>query len=358
MTPKAPLQRPRQLPILAAGLLLLLLTASVATAQSVPAEIEECLDCHSEEGFTMTFDDGSEVDLTVTAEGFLGSVHGSELFCTDCHEGYADDHPFDSWSSQREYVLSSYDLCKKCHFDTYSRTLEGVHYEYLNNGREDIPVCSDCHGAHEMESPLEQHVMMSSRCGNCHSDVYEQYAGSAHGQALSVDREDLPGCAQCHTAHTIEHPASTGFHLASPQLCLRCHGDKEMMRRHGLATTIAETYLADFHGVTASMADPDEVEAEEVTVVCIDCHGYHDITSVDAMGEAAMKAKVEEVCASCHEGEETGFPAAWLSHYPPSLTNAPLVFIITIAYRIFIPFMIIGLTLQIFLHLYRVGIRR
>ena len=82
------------------------------------------------------------------------------------------------------------------------------------------------------------------------------------------------------------------------------------------------------------------------------------IASTEVMGEEVMKAKVEEVCASCHEGEDTGFPAAWLSHYPPSLTNAPLVFIITIAYRIFIPFMIIGLTLQIFLHLYRVGIRR
>lgn len=358
MTLKAPFERPGQLLLLAVGVLLLLPASPPAIAQEVPPEIEECLDCHSEEGFTMTFDDGSEVDLKVTAEGFLGSVHGTELFCTDCHEGYSDDHPFDSWSSRREYVVASYDLCKKCHFDTYSRTLEGVHYEYLNNGRDDIPVCSDCHGAHEMESPLEQHVLMSARCGNCHGDVYEQYADSAHGQALSVDREDLPGCAQCHTAHTIEHPTSTGFHLASPQLCLRCHGDKEMMRRHDLATTIAETYLADFHGVTASMADPDEVEAEEVTVVCIDCHGYHDITSVDTMGKEVMKAKVGEVCASCHEGEDTNFPAAWLSHYPPSLSNAPLVFIVTIAYRIFIPFMIIGLTLQILLHLYRVGIRR
>jgi len=358
MTLKVTLEGPRQRALCAVTLLLLLFATPFAAAQSVAPEIEECLECHSEEGFTMTFDDGSEVDLSVTAEGFLGSVHGSELYCTDCHEEYDDDHPFDSWSSRREYVLASYDLCKKCHFDTYSRTLEGVHYDYLSEGREEIPVCSDCHGAHDIESPLERHVMMSAKCGDCHGEVYEQYADSAHGQALSVDREDLPGCAQCHTAHTIQLPSSTGFHLASPQLCLRCHGDKEMMRRHGLATTIAETYLADFHGVTATMADPDEVEPEEVVVVCIDCHGYHDITSTEVMGEEAMKAKVESVCASCHEGEDTGFPAAWLSHYPPSLTNAPLVFIITIAYRIFIPFMIIGLALQIFLHLYRVGIRR
>jgi predicted CXXCH cytochrome family protein len=349
---------PRWQSVLVVALLLALPATCIGRAQDLPPELEECLECHSEEGFTMTFEDGSKIDLQVDGEAFLGSVHGSELFCTDCHEAYDEDHRFDSWASRREYVLASYDLCKSCHFDTYSRTLESVHYEHLAQGSNEIPVCSDCHGAHEIESPLERHALMSSRCGSCHDEVYAKYEESAHGKALSTDRQDLPGCAQCHTAHTIELPGSTKFHLASPQLCLNCHGDKEMMERHGLATTIGETYLADFHGVSATLADPEEVAPDEVVVVCVDCHGYHDITSTEQLGDEAMTARVEAVCAECHEGSETKFPAAWLSHYPPSWNHAPLVYLVTIAYRIFIPFMIIGLSLQILLHLYRVGIRR
>ena len=71
-----------------------------------------------------------------------------------------------------------------------------------------------------------------------------------------------------------------------------------------------------------------------------------------------MTAKVQEVCTSCHQEAPPGFSAAWLSHYPPSLRRAPLVFLVTLGYRIFIPFMVLGLFLQVCLHLYRVGIRR
>ena len=71
-----------------------------------------------------------------------------------------------------------------------------------------------------------------------------------------------------------------------------------------------------------------------------------------------MKEKVAEVCFGCHEGAAPDFPAAWLSHFPPSLERAPLVYLATLLYRILIPFVTVGLFLQVCLHLYRVGIRR
>jgi hypothetical protein len=130
------------------------------------------------------------------------------------------------------------------------------------------------------------------------------------------------------------------------------------MTKYELTTTVVTTYLADFHGVTASLAGVSEVEEKQLVVTCIDCHGVHDIMSPGLIGGEEMQERVTSVCTKCHEGASSDFSAAWLSHFPPSLKHAPLVFLVNIFYKIFIPFVVIGLILQIFLHFYRVAIRR
>ena len=63
-------------------------------------------------------------------------MHASQLICTDCHAKYDQDHPSGAtFPSRRAYTVGAYELCKKCHFDTYTRTLESVHYELLKAGR-------------------------------------------------------------------------------------------------------------------------------------------------------------------------------------------------------------------------------
>lgn len=351
-----PSARPRRRWISAACLIAGLAIPGLAGAET---PISDCLDCHAEPDFVTELEDGEELSLTIDGDVFLASVHGSELVCTDCHEGYDEDHPSGrTIASHRSYVIQSYDLCKKCHFDTYTRSLESVHYEYLNEGFEGVPVCADCHGAHDVQDPHEKSMMVSRSCGTCHEDVFDKYRKSVHGAALSADNGDVPACADCHTAHVVAHPDTLRFRLRSPEACMGCHGDRKLAERYGMAATVASNYLADFHGVTASLSAASEVEPAQVVVVCIDCHGYHDIASPSAVGEEAMTAKVKEVCASCHQDAPVDFSAAWLSHYPPTLRRAPLVYLVTLFYRIFIPFMVAGLFLQVCLHLYRVGIRR
>jgi predicted CXXCH cytochrome family protein len=256
-------------------------------------------------------------------------------------------------------VLSSYEVCKQCHFDTYTRTLESIHYEYLKAGLEEVPVCSDCHGAHDVADPHEKRAMVSRSCASCHDRVYQVYAQSVHGKALVGEgNQDVPGCADCHTAHSIADPSSAAFHIRSPEVCIRCHGDEELMAPYEIPTDVAATYLADFHGVTATLADPAKVEERQLVVTCVDCHGEHGIVSPALMTEGEMKAQVARVCADCHEGAAQDFPAAWLSHYRPSLTHAPLVYLVELFYKVLIPFMVLGLALQVGLHLYRVAVRR
>jgi predicted CXXCH cytochrome family protein len=330
-------------------------------AQELSEAVEYCLLCHADGGLTLELEDGDEMSLDVEPEALAASVHGRELVCTDCHEDYDDDdaHPSGaSFESRRAYVLRSYEVCRTCHFETYTRTLESIHFTLLAAGREEAPVCTDCHGAHSIADPHRKEAMMSRSCGSCHDAVLDQYVQSVHGSAVREGVEGVPSCTDCHTAHSIADARTAGFHITSPQICIACHGDAEKMAPYGLSTDVVTSYLADFHGVTATLADPDEVEERHLVVTCVDCHGVHEIASPALIGGERMKARVEAVCADCHQEASKDFPAAWLSHYRPSLRHAPLVYLVDLFYKIFIPFVVLGLTLQIGLHLYRIAVRR
>jgi predicted CXXCH cytochrome family protein len=332
-----------------------------AMGQDPPAAVSYCLDCHADSSLSLAFDDGSEMSLEVKLSDLEGSVHAKQLVCTDCHEGYdnGDNHPAGrTFANRRAYVTGIYEMCRKCHFDTYTRTLESVHFDLLKKGSEKVPVCSDCHGAHDIHDPHAKRAMISRSCAKCHQDINATYEKSVHGRALSGDdNQDVPGCADCHTAHAIADPRNPSFRQASPTACVRCHGDAARMDKYGIPTDVATTYLTDFHGVTASLSK-GPITDRQVVVTCVDCHGVHDIGSTKAQAAEGMKARVEVACAKCHQGAAKDFPAAWLSHYRPSLQHAPLVYLVELGYKVFIPFMVVGLVLQVLLHLYRVAIRR
>jgi len=326
----------------------------------LPEGVKTCLACHDDAQLTMTLQDGSTMSLHVDPTEFARSVHGTQLVCTDCHGRYEENHPSGAtFASRRAYAIGSYETCKKCHFDTYTRTLESVHYELLKGGLDAAPVCTDCHGAHNIQNPHAKRAMLSRSCATCHDRIYHRYATSVHGKALEEGgNQDVPACADCHTHHQIQQPGTTQFRLSSPQICIGCHGNQKLMAKYGISATVAQTYLADFHGVTASLTRGGPVSPQQVVVTCIDCHGVHDITSPRLKGPEAMRASVVAACAKCHEGASPTFPAAWLSHWEPSLRHAPLVFLVQLFYKIFIPFVVIGLVLHVLLHLYRVSLGR
>lgn len=328
-----------------------------ATSAPLPEAVASCLGCHEDKNLTLTLKDGSTMSLFVDQAQLSQSVHASKLICTDCHAKYDQEHPSGAtFDSQRAYTVRSYEVCKKCHFDTYTRTLESVHYDLLKAGFDGAPICVDCHGAHNIGNPHQKRAMMSRSCAACHTDTYTAYAKSVHGRALVEDNnEDVPACADCHTHHQIVQPSTARFRMAAPESCSRCHGDERMMAKYGISTTVAQTYLTDFHGVTASLARNLSESDQQIVVTCNDCHGVHDIASPRLKGPVAMQATVAAACNRCHADSAPDFPAAWLSHYPPSPRHAPLVWLVGLFYRIFIPFAVTGLCLHLLLHVYRMS---
>ncbi len=319
-----------------------------------------CLGCHGEGDMAVTLESGEVRSLYVDRSVFAESVHGARLSCRECHpEMMTIPHPSKPFRTLREFTIAYYESCKKCHFANYSKTLDSVHYEALARGDTTAPTCVDCHGAHDTARPAQPRSQISNTCAACHEGVQQVYAKSVHGRALLEDRNaDVPTCTDCHRTHDVAGPHDSAWRLNSPEMCATCHANERMMEKYGISTNVLDTYLADFHGVTATLQRSGASTPSRVAAVCTDCHGVHDITAIDSKASPAMQENLLEVCRRCHEGAGPNFPAAWMSHYEPSWDNAPLVHGVQLFYNIFIPFIIGGLVLQILLHLWRVVVNR
>jgi cytochrome b subunit of formate dehydrogenase len=112
-----------------------------------------------------------------------------------------------------------------------------------------------------------------------------------------------------------------------------------------------QTYLQDFHGVSVSYSRKNGALPGAVKATCIDCHGAHTIPRKDSAAALTVRANVVKACQKCHPDANEQFSSAWLSHYIPSLTHAPVVFLARLFYQAFIPFMVLGLLVLIVLDL-------
>jgi doubled CXXCH motif protein len=326
------------------------------------SEREYCLGCHNH-AMSIRLRNGETMSLRVDTAALEGSVH-ARLGCFDCHFGFSStNHPKLNFKSLRNFSISQADACRRCHFDKYTKTLESIHYSVLSQGNTKAPVCTDCHGAHTVAQARAEKVKSSQRCGKCHQDIYGTYTRSVHGAALLQENNvDVPVCADCHTAHTIKGAHTKEYREKVPEICSKCHGNQALMKKYDLYAGVVNSYLSDFHGVTLKFyqkqKDASPAAERKSIATCVDCHGIHDITKTSGPATNLVKARLMNRCRKCHAGATDNFPDAWLSHYEPSLANAPLVYLINLMYKIFIPFMLVGLILQILLHIWRWAVNR
>lgn len=303
---------------------------------------EYCLACHSQPGLSLTFENGDVLSLTIDGDALHDSVHGADnswqaLDCTDCHDRYVFPHEGFQATSEREYNLERYTLCARCHETNYDRSVDSVHGAAIEEGNADAAVCTDCHGAHDTPTPDEPRERISHTCQQCHSGIFDTYSESVHGEALLDDSNpDVPTCINCHGVHDIHDPTTSLARLRSPELCAQCHADEQLMAEYDISTDVFNTYVADFHGTTVTLFDPEDPNAESNKAVCYDCHGVHDIRPVDDP-HAGIKANLLVRCQQCHPDATENFSDAWTSHYQPSLEHNPLVFLVDQFYAIVIP---------------------
>lgn len=331
-------------------------------APNVNEQNQECLTCHSDASMEVDLPSGEKRSLQVVEAVLAKSVHGGKLACVDCHnEAKELPHPSRDFQNKRQFTLAYSETCKRCHFKNFSRTLDGVHAIAVKRGDNTAPICVDCHGSHDIASPTQPRTRISETCAKCHAGVMAAYSKSVHGKALGTEgNPDVPTCTDCHRSHDVAGPTNAAWESHTPDLCARCHANEPLMKKYGLSTFVHRSYVSDFHGTTVALraAGPNNGEAVPVVARCTDCHGVHDITKVDDPKSPVLRANLVQTCRRCHKDASENFPAAWLSHYEPSPARAPLVYSVTLAYRVLIPFIVGGLALQILLHLWRVVVNR
>ncbi len=344
-------------------LALLLLTGALST-QSVLASFDSdetvyspftegvsndyCLSCHEDTDQRFILPSGEELYLGVNADEFHNSVHGKNGYaCVQCHTNIVSyPHPETTAQTRRDLTLELNATCSNCHAWAFDTHKVGAHQLAQEYGNKEAAVCTDCHPAHNVQPLDEPRTLIPQTCERCHSTIYEDYAHSVHGSALlNEGNPDVPECVDCHGSHFIEGPSTGDFHLFSPQLCEKCHADKELMSKYGLSTDIRETYVSDFHGRSVTLFEPEYPGQESNKPVCIDCHGVHNIRSKDDPDSSVMQGNLLATCQKCHPDADSSFPTAWMGHYPPSREYYPLVYYVQLFYKIFIPTVLGGMLL-------------
>lgn len=320
-------------------------TQEATEEQDIRFDNGYCLGCHGGETAGISLGNielpsGEVLDITVDRETYQFSVHGRlDMSCVLCHTNISEyPHAPIEAEGLREFTLANYAACATCHESQYSATHDSVHGAALAAGKIEAAVCTDCHGAHDVQPAGMRAVAIQQTCENCHFEIYTLYQDSVHGAALFDEGNiDVPTCTDCHGVHNVEGPAVAGFHLFSPQICANCHADNDLMDKYGISTDVLDTYVADFHGTTVVIFEETAPDQETNKAVCIDCHGVHNIASADNPESQTFRENLLGTCQRCHPDATANFPTSWLSHYSPTIEKSPLVFWVNLFYRILIP---------------------
>lgn len=329
--------------------------ARVSGGSIAASEEAYCMKCHTSENL-MRFTTGKTVSTKVNTDALKVSAH-KNLGCSDCHYNFsAEDHPKRRFRSEREYRVASFEMCRRCHFDKYSQVSNSIHYALISSGKLNAPTCVDCHGGHEISPARKSKTSTVKMCEKCHGRQYELFGKSIHGGKLYINNKDTPVCIDCHSSHNIKAVSTSDFHDNIPQQCSTCHADKKLMNKYGLSTDVLKTYLSDFHGLTLELRKKERqsiARQPSKMAVCIDCHGSHDIIPFSGADTQVVKSRLLKRCQTCHSEATENFPDAWLSHYSPTLSGTPLLFVITWFYKILFYAIFAGVVFQIALDVWR-----
>jgi hypothetical protein len=323
---------------------------------------ETCLNCHGQPGLSLTLENGESLPLHVDRETYNDSVHGAAGYaCVQCHTEVGDfPHSEFSADSRRDAAVQLYSSCQRCHSGEYQRAGDSAHSEAIEAGNLEAAICTDCHGAHSAkrltnretgEILAEARTEIPLTCALCHNLIYEKYRASVHGSALIDEgNTDVPTCIDCHGVHAIGEASTAAFRLDSPSICADCHTDPEIMDPYGISTEVLDTYVADFHGTTVTLFEQRSPDADSNKPVCFDCHGVHDILSVDDPEKGlAVQENLLSRCQVCHPDATSNFSSAWMSHYIPSEEKNPMVYYINLFYDFFIPGVLGGMGVLVLL---------
>jgi hypothetical protein len=182
--------------------------------------------------------------------------------------------------------------------------LESVHGRALSeSGLIISATCVSCHGGHDIQPLQAFYRRIPKICGNCHAGIYQDYTQGVHGSQYLAGNPDVPLCTDCHGEHNIrapEEPESMVNPRQVAAVCSRCHEDMALSRKYGLPVGRLSTYLSSYHGVAMELGDLRVAN-------CASCHGYHNIRPSADPGSSVNPANLAKTCGKCHPNAGENF---------------------------------------------------
>jgi cytochrome b subunit of formate dehydrogenase len=224
------------------------LEGSVHAAQAGAVKPDTCTSCH---GDIHRARRSKDPDNSMTAvnqirtcgschekmmTGYLASQHARALLisglvsapsCTACH-GPAHEIRKHGDAASPASVARVPESCGSCHKGVLEQWQSSKHGQLWKQGGKGGPVCTTCHEAHAIKSPVsaEMRQHFPSDCGNCHEDPHRSFADSFHGKASKLGDTAVAMCSDCHTAHQnlpAADPRSTVNAKNLAATCGKCH---------------------------------------------------------------------------------------------------------------------------------------
>src|SRR4051812_43689204 len=178
-----------------------------AQAKQNGARAAACLDCHTKNGDMTTILPPSDPKSTINRANIAET-------CGRCH---GDKSVMQGSGISNQPILAY---------------RESVHAKAIARGNMSAAVCTDCHNAHDIESASNQQstiarVNIPNTCGKCHATEAREFMNSIHGQALARGVSRTPVCTDCHGIHNILQPFEGTKATISPAVgtdsCAKCH---------------------------------------------------------------------------------------------------------------------------------------
>ena len=335
--------------------------AGSASAQEPIQNTEaSCLSCHNDPGLEMTLPSGEVLSLYISPDKLHDSVHSPlGIECQACHTNITSyPHPAIEYQTRRELSRSYYLSCKKCHSTIYDKTQDSMHAQ-VSETNPNAPVCTDCHGSHYIQSPNQPRSQISTTCSTCHTEIYNQYKESIHGSVLiGEDNPDVPVCTDCHGVHNIQDPRTEQFRIDSPEMCAGCHANEELMAKYGLSADVYNLYNLSWHGVDVSVYKTNWPTIQHESALCTDCHGTHNILPADDPNSDVHPDNLLATCQKCHPGVGPNWTSSWTGHNEISLEKTPWLFYVNLFYTTLTPVVLWAAGIYVFLQILRATVNR
>ena len=255
-----------------------------AQAMQNNGKAASCLDCHTSNGDITTMLPPSDPKSTISRANIAAT-------CGRCH----GDKSVMQGSGISNRLFLSYQ--------------ESVHAKAIARGNSQAAVCTDCHNSHDIRAASDAvstiaRVNIPNTCGKCHQKELSDFTQSVHGEAVARGVSRSPTCTDCHGIHNIKTPIDETTAAATvavgTESCAKCHEGVALTQEFGVASGRVASYQDSYHGLASRLG-------LKIAANCASCHGVHNILPSSDPRSMIHAANLTQTCGQCHVGATANF---------------------------------------------------